>query len=459
MLSSFPFDRKRWLLVLIDFCIVVVATKTTQWIILGRYYDIYSSATGASILTMALYMIMIYIFDLYNIRRPFINKRTAIRTALAVSTAGLFAIMIFYSMPQYKYGRGVFLVQMIMVWCLVFGWRCIFNLAFMNREVKRRVLVLGAGNAGAALYKLLNSHDTPYQIVGFLDDDIRKQGVAEGLPAVMGKTDQLVEIAAAEGINTAILAITHHRPPDLIRNILEARLKGINITDMPAVYEDLTGAIPIEHLRYDWLLNADGFNLLSKQLIRKVKRLIDFSVSGLLLAGTVPVMLLTAIAIRFDSPGPIFFKQKRVGQNERIFTIWKFRSMREDAEKSGAAWAGEEDPRITRVGRWIRKLRIDELPQIINVFRGEMSLIGPRPERPEFVHDLEREIPYYAVRHYVAPGITGWAQVKYRYGASIADSLKKLEYDIYYIKNMSLILDTRIMLKTIRVIFFGDGAR
>jgi exopolysaccharide biosynthesis polyprenyl glycosylphosphotransferase len=194
-------------------------------------------------------------------------------------------------------------------------------------------------------------------------------------------------------------------------------------------------------------------------LIRKVKRLIDFSVSGLLLVGTAPVMLLTAVAIRFDSPGPIFFKQKRVGQNERIFTIWKFRSMREDAEKSGAVWAGEEDPRITRVGQWIRKMRIDELPQIINVFRGEMSLIGPRPERPEFVHDLEREIPYYAVRHYVVPGITGWAQVKYRYGASIADSLKKLEYDIYYIKNMSLIIDTRIMLKTIRVVFFGDGAR
>jgi len=459
MLSPFPFDRKRWLLLLIDFCIVVVATKATQWIRLGRYHDIFSSATGASLLTMALYLIMIYIFDLYNIRRPFINKRTAIRTALAVITAGLFAIPIFYSIPQYKYGRGVFLVQMITVWCLIFGWRCIFNLAFMNREVKRRVLVVGAGDAGTALYNLINSSDTPYQIVGFLDDDIRKHGASEGLPKVMGKTDQLFEIAAAERVNSAVLAITHHRPPDLIHNILEARLKGINIIDMPAVYEDLTGAIPIEHLRYDWLLIADGFNLLSKLFIRKVKRLIDFSVSGLLLVGTAPVMLLTAMAIRFDSPGPIFFKQKRVGQNERIFTIWKFRSMCEDAEKFGAVWAGEKDPRITRVGQWIRKLRIDELPQIINVFRGEMSLIGPRPERPEFVDDLQRKIPYYAVRHYVAPGITGWAQVKYRYGASIEDSLKKLEYDIYYIKNMSLILDTRIMLKTIRVVFFGDGAR
>ncbi len=371
----------------------------------------------------------------------------------------VFAIMIFYSMPQYKYGRNVFLVQMITVWCLLFGWRCIFNLAFMNREVKRRVLVLGAGNAGIALYDLIDSADTPYHIVGFLDDDFRKHGKTEGLPTVIGKTDQLIEIAAAEGINTAILAITHYRPPDLIRNILEARLKGINITVMPAVYEDLTGSIPIEHLRYDWLLFADGFNLISKEFIRKIKRLIDFSVAGLLLVGSTPLMLLTAMAIRFDSPGPIFFKQKRVGQNERIFTIWKFRSMREDAEKSGAVWAGEKDPRITRVGRLIRKLRIDELPQIINVFRGEMSLIGPRPERPEFVYELERKIPYYSVRHYVAPGITGWAQVKYRYGASFEDSLKKLEYDIYYIKNMSLILDTRIILKTIRVVFFRDGSR
>jgi len=459
MISPFPFDRKRWLLLLIDFGIVVSATKATQWIRFGRGYDIYSSATGASLLTMMLYLIMIYIFDLYNVRRPFLNKRTAIRTALAVITSGLFAIPVFYSVPQYKFGRGVFFVQMLTVWGLIFGWRCIFNLAFMNREVKRRILVIGAGQAATALHNLITSADTPYRIVGFLDDDIRKHNASGGLPGVMAKTDQLVELAAAERVNTAVLAITHDRPPDLIQNVMEARLKGINITDMPAVYEDLTGAIPIEHLRYDWLLNADGFNLLSKELIRKVKRLFDFSVSILLLVGTSPVMLMTAIAIRLDSPGPIFFKQKRVGQNERNFIIWKFRSMREDAEKSGAVWAGEEDPRITRVGRFIRKLRIDELPQIFNVFRGEMSLIGPRPERPEFVHDLEHKIPYYAVRHYVAPGITGWAQVKYRYSASIEDSLKKLEYDIYYIKNMSLILDARIMLKTIRVIFFGDGAR
>jgi exopolysaccharide biosynthesis polyprenyl glycosylphosphotransferase len=171
------------------------------------------------------------------------------------------------------------------------------------------------------------------------------------------------------------------------------------------------------------------------------------------------LIVVTALAIRLDSAGPIFFKQERVGKDDTIFTLWKFRSMQSDAEKDGAVWAGEKDPRITRVGKWIRRLRIDELPQLINVFRGEMSLIGPRPERPEFVKQLEEKIPYYYLRHAVRPGITGWAQVSYRYGASVEDSRFKLEYDLYYVKNMSLLLDLKILLRTIGVVLFGQGAR
>lgn len=460
MPSPFPFDRKRWLLLLIDCLLLAVATKITQWIVFGRFYDIFSTLTGGSLITIVLYLMMIYIFDLYNIRRPFINQSTAFRAALAVICAGLLAMSVFYAIPQYRYGRGLFLAQMVIVWCFIFGWRCIFNLTFMNREVKRRILVIGAGKAAKAFNDLINTIDSPYQIIGFLDDNLNPQGPIEELKPILGRTNQLIEVAGTENISKAVLAITHHRPPALVRNILEARLKGVNITDMPAVYEDLTGAIPVGHLRYDWLLFADGFNLLSKHFIRKIKRLIDFGVSGLLLVATAPVMLITAIAIRKDSPGPVFYRQKRVGHNERVFTIWKFRSMYVESDMENInKWVNDEEKRITPVGRWIRKLRIDELPQIINVFQGEMSLIGPRPEQPGFVEELQKLLPYYRVRHYVAPGITGWAQVKYHYAASTEESLKKLEYDIYYIKNMSLILDARIMLKTIRVVFFGHGAR
>ena len=213
------------------------------------------------------------------------------------------------------------------------------------------------------------------------------------------------------------------------------------------------------NIRDDWLVFVDGFNLITKPYVQKVKRLVDFGSSGVLLLLSLPIILLTILAIRIDSPGPIFFRQQRVGKGGKPFTVWKFRSMSQDAEKSGAQWASKEDLRITRVGRIIRIIRIDELPQIYNVFLGDMSLIGPRPERPEFVKQLEAEIPYYGIRHSVSPGITGWAQVNYQYGASVEDSLRKLEYDIYYIKNMSLILDAKIVLKTIGVVLFGQGAR
>jgi sugar transferase (PEP-CTERM system associated) len=295
--------------------------------------------------------------------------------------------------------------------------------------------------------------------VGLLDDDPAKQGQVMGSPAVLGTIDQLMEVATKKNVNTAVLAITQERSHDLINRLLKFRLRGLNILDMPEVYERLTRRVPVGHIRDGWLTFASGFDLLSKDYIQKIKRLIDFGVSGLLILITFPVTVLTALAIWLDSPGPVFFRQERVGKGENPFTLWKFRSMNDNAEANGAVWADQEDSRITRVGKWIRLLRIDEIPQLYNVFRGEMSLIGPRPERPEFVQELKSKIPHYGIRHSVRPGITGWAQVNYQYGSSIEDALIKLEYEIYYIKNMSLILDIKILLKTIGVVILGQGAR
>ncbi len=228
---------------------------------------------------------------------------------------------------------------------------------------------------------------------------------------------------------------------------------------MPTVFERLTGRVPVEHIEDQWLLFEDGFYLLSKEYMRKLKRLMDILVSGIVLLWTAPLMALTALAIRLESPGPIFFRQQRVGSKETLFTVLKFRSMCAHAEQNGAQWAEEGDSRVTRVGRWIRLFHIDELPQIWNVFKGDMSFVGPRPERPEFVRELEQSIPYYYIRHAVQPGITGWAQVNYRYGASKEDSMRKLEYDLYYIKNMSLLLDLKIFLRTIGVVLLREGSR
>ena len=210
-----------------------------------------------------------------------------------------------------------------------------------------------------------------------------------------------------------MLAITHDRPAGLINRILDARIKGMSILEMPTLFEKLTGRVPVEHIHDGWLAFTDGFYMITQEYIQKIKRLIDFGISGLLLLVTSPVIALSALVIKLDSPGPVFFHQKRMGKGGTIFNVLKFRSMVQNAEENGAVWAEKNDFRITRVGRWIRHLRIDELPQIYNVFRGEMSLIGPGPERPEFIQELEARIPYYSIRHAVRPGITGWAQVNY----------------------------------------------
>ena len=452
-------NLNRFVMVAGDILLILLATQIASWIRFGTSYSIFTTNTGASSFTLILYMAMLYIFDLYHRNHSAPTAKNAIRTAVAVGFAGIILIILFYSLPRWEYGRGIFLIQIILVWCFVFGWRALFFFVFPSKPSKEEVLILGAGRSGKALLGLLKNPNSPYQAIGFLDDDPQKEGTGIASLPVLGNIDKLQQITEGKEIKTAILAITHERSNQLIRKILNARLNGLTVLDMPTVFENLTGAVPVEHIRDDWLVFADGFNLISKQYVQRTKRLFDVVISAFLLLLTSPVFAITALAIKLGTPGPVFFGQTRVGKGGKEFVLWKFRSMKEDAEKDGAVWAKEKDPRITAVGRIIRVLRIDELPQIFNVFKGDMSLIGPRPERPEFVQGLEAEIPYYGLRHSVRPGITGWAQVNYSYGASVEDSLRKLEFDIFYIKNMSLILDAKIALKTIGVVLFGQGAR
>ncbi|MCU0550633.1 MAG: sugar transferase [Leptolyngbya sp. Prado105] len=242
-----------------------------------------------------------------------------------------------------------------------------------------------------------------------------------------------------------------------VRQLMQIRLQGIPVLRLPDFYEALWYKLPADLLQDDWFVFSNGFNLLPDGISSRFKRLFDVLVSGLLLIALAPIMLLVAIVIKIDDPGPVFYSQLRTGLNRHPFKVYKFRSMRQDAEKFGAQWASERDPRITRIGYWLRLTRLDELPQFWNVLQGDMSLIGPRPERPEFDAKLEQDIPYYAVRYLVKPGITGWAQVMYPYGASVEDAYEKLSYDLYYIKNYSIWLDIAIVFKTIRVVLLGKG--
>jgi exopolysaccharide biosynthesis polyprenyl glycosylphosphotransferase len=253
------------------------------------------------------------------------------------------------------------------------------------------------------------------------------------------------------------VALDDQTPEELIEKLMMARFDANNVRDLVQFYEEIWQKVPLFYLGSRWFLLTEGFHLLGNPIRLRLKRLMDVTISSAILILTAPLMLLTFIAIRLDSPGNAIYKQVRTGRDGRDFVIYKFRSMRNDAEKNGAQWAKQNDARITRIGNFLRKTRIDELPQLFNILQGSMSFVGPRPERPEFNTSLEKELSFYNLRHMVQPGLTGWAQVSYPYGASLEDAKEKLQYDLYYIKNYTLWLDISIVLKTITVVFFGRG--
>lgn len=451
--------QHRGLLFLGDALLIIVASFLATWIRFGLFSNTLFAYTLAVAVTLVVYPSTLYVFDLYNLERTFRSWETALRSSLTVVAGAVVSMVIFYLLPGGAYGRGIMAIQMGLIWVFINAWRLAYGALFQTSAIgKTPILVLGAGRCGKAIFDLLCSPFSPYEVKGFLDDDLSRESMVPSA-SLLGTIKQLRSVAARVGVSTVILAIPKDRSPELVRSILDARFEGINVREMADVYEELTGRIPIRYIADQWLLSAEGFSLLYKEYIQKIKRLVDVAFSSLLLLLTAPLFGITALAVRLDSPGPIFYRQERVGKGRKTFTIYKFRSMREDAESGGARWAAERDPRVTRVGHLLRLTHVDELPQIWNVFSGDMSVVGPRPERPEFVRMLEETVPYYAVRHSVRPGITGWAQVNYRYGASIEDAMRKLESDLYYIKNMSLFLDLKIMLRTIGVVFLTDGAR
>ncbi|MFO7598598.1 MAG: hypothetical protein R6X27_02165, partial [Candidatus Desulfacyla sp.] len=288
--------QRRSILFFGDIVLILAATELSTWVRLGQSIQVFERHSGASTFTLILYVAMLYIFDLYNVDRARFTKDVVVRLSVAVGSAGVVLAVIFYSLPNWVFGRGIFLIQMALVLLMLAGWRWLFTSAVSTPISRTDVLIIGAGRSGHALYSLLNTPESPYRPVGFVDDDPAKLGDTVGLTPVMGTTDQLIKIASRQKVDMAILAITHERPQTLVDRVIRARLNGLTIPDMPTIYEELTGSIPVEHLRNDWLLFADGFLLLAKQYVRRIKRLIDFASSTILLIVSAPVIVLTAIA-------------------------------------------------------------------------------------------------------------------------------------------------------------------
>lgn len=323
---------------------------------------------------------------------------------------------------------------------------------------RKRVLVLGTGQLAMDLCQVLtSSHVRLHKVVGFLERDTSRVGSSLMGVGILGTFEQLFEIVEHYEINTIVVCLDDHRAILPTQTLLDFKAMGLEVVDGHHLYEEESERLSIDSLRPSALIFSTGFR--RRVMAAAMKRLMDFFVSLAGLVPLAPVFAVVGLLIKLDSPGPVFYRQMRVGLGGHPYMIWKFRTMDKDAEKTGPRWAQTKDPRISRVGRWLRKLRIDELPQLINVLKGEMSLVGPRPERPVFVQELRESIPYYDIRHTVRPGITGWAQTKFRYGASAEDAHVKLQYDLYYVKNLSLLLDLRILLQTARVVLLGEGAR
>ncbi len=403
-------------------------------------------------------LVTFYVGGLYDHSPHPGRKEVAARVLAATVVWGILVAALAFSLPSLSLGR-LSLFSGILIGTLgVIGLRWITSLRPALAGFRERMLFLGATPVADRLISELEASNPGYEILGYVDDHPAYDVALNNGFRVLGKSQELMNIVVANQASTIVVALTERRGTFPMQAILDCKLQGIRIEDWPTFYEKLTGKIVVQNLRPSWLVFSDGFN--RNRVTRFVKRLLDLTLSVLFLALGWPLFLIVALAIKLDSRGPVFFGQERVGEQGRLFTLLKFRTMIDDAEAhTGPKWAMDEDPRITRVGRWLRMTRLDEFPQILNVLKGEMSFIGPRPERPHFVAQLQEKIPFYAQRHVIKPGITGWAQVRYRYGATIEDAEEKLQYDLYYVKNMSLFLDILILLSSIQVVLFGKGAR
>jgi sugar transferase (PEP-CTERM system associated) len=368
----------------------------------------------------------------------------------AVGGASLILGIVYYLVPGLLIGRGVFFISTFLVVALVSVNRVVLDRAWHVAGPMERVLIVGAGDlAHAVARELKQRNDLSVEFAGFFDP-AESNGEASA--------DPLEAVAQARGVTRIVVAMEDRRGLLPLRELVTLRVQGLKVQDAHTAIAELSGRVWLKTIRPSWFVFSEGFH--RSKITLGVKRVVDVVFGTLGLIVSAPIMLLVAAAIKLESAGPILYRQERVGYRRRLFEVLKFRSMRVDAEKNNQAqWAQQNDPRVTRIGGFLRKYRLDELPQFINVIRGDMSFVGPRPERPVFVDLLRKEISYYDERHSARPGLTGWAQIRYPYGSTVEDAYRKLEFDLFYLKNMSVLFDCAIILETVRTVLTGSGGR
>ena len=416
------------------------------------------SAAGKGAVVTVLCLLCLYYNDLYDLTVVRTSREVIIRMLQAVGMASILIALLYLVLPGLAVADGAFLPAAGVFLLGMFLWRLVFNRVATLQSFGERILIIGTDETARTVARqVLAQRDFPYEIVGFIDEDARRIGESIVNPRIVGTPADIQELVTTRGIDRIFVGLSDRRGRLPVRELLRAKLSGVRVEDVNTVYERLTGKLMVEDLRPSWLIFSDDFR--ASRLTRQTKRAFDTLLAFVGLVIAAPLMVLVAVAVWLESGFPVLYRQERVGQHGRRFMLNKFRSMRHDAEGATPIWASASDERVTAVGSVIRKMRFDELPQLWNVLRGDMSFVGPRPERPYFVSQLAAQIPFYEQRHAVKPGITGWAQVKYRYGASLEDSLEKLRYDLYYVKHLSLPFDLTILFDTVKVVLFAKGAR
>lgn len=438
---------------------IFLSVAIACWLLMGKgKFNFDAITVFKALLITFICQTCLYYNDLYDLKVTDTMLELGIRLLQALGVATILLAIVYFIFPTAIIREGIFIISIALVIVFIVSWRMLYTYVLNIGLFNQKIIILGSSDIAKEIFKqITEKKDCGYEIAGVIS---KKEWEMENFPGVQfiyqDLYERICEIAENNNARKIIVALKEKRNSLPVDELLKCRVKGIDVLDGNSFFEMLTGKLIVESINPSWLIFSNGFQ---KTIIQKfIKRTIDLILSFVMLIVLSPLILLMSIVIKIDSRGPILFSQERVGQDRKAYMVHKFRSMRTDAEKNtGPVWAKENDDRITRVGHFIRKWRIDEIPQLWNVLIGEMSFVGPRPERDHFVKELEKIIPYYRERFSVKPGLTGWAQVCYSYGSSIEDAVEKLNYELFYIKNMSILIDLMIVARTVKTVIFGHG--
>jgi exopolysaccharide biosynthesis polyprenyl glycosylphosphotransferase len=417
--------------------------------------------TGATTIALTLHLLTFYVLELYNLRLDFRSIANTLRVVAAVAIAGIFVALASFAVPEWGFSRRLFVYHGVLLTVFAVVNRRVVTRAHTTRRDQQRALLVTVGATPQEIVdEFFQNPESAWALVGTVAVDVAQQGAEPStLPPPVGTIEECERALARSGARHLIVAGIDRLPQSAAEELLRLKSRGIEVHDLVDLYEALAARLPLGLIDDRYFLRVPAFTRDTQPVLSNLTRLLDVGVALVLAVLALPLMALAVIGIKLTMPGPVFFAQERVGEDEVPYTVYKFRSMHLDAERDGPQYArGPSDPRVTPFGRFLRRSRIDELPQLWNVFVGDMSLVGPRPERPVFVEELKREIPYYALRFQVKPGLTGWAQVNYRYGSSIDDTRVKLSYDLFYVQARSVPLFALTLLKTVTTVLFKPGS-